>query len=484
MSKEFTLCSVVVWIVVYPLWPDATIAESPQESPTYSELAPYCANPHWFVENGKVGYRTPEGRVVVPAKFDAAADSLFCEGMGVVGMIKEADRAKPIGDPEFMWGVVDLTGKMLVSPQYDLIAPFSEGMAAVQDSSGRWGFMSSSGQIAIPPKFEMVGSFHEGLAIAIENGKYGFVDLEGKWAIEPRFLDAKIFSEGLSAVKCQVEVDSAEPSQKRALWGFIDNTGDFRIPPRFPDQPTRFREGLAGVEIDGRWGFINQRGEIVIPARFFEVRAFSEGLAAVRTAGALTYVWGFIDKKAGWVIPATFQRAKSFAEGFAPVRLQGKWGLINHAGQYVVRPVYCDLSGHRRGVTEFRTCLSGGILVDASGRTAVITPDDPQAHGQSVRRDYEVGLRLGEVKSKYGEPDGESQFIAKDAHTPLRVSLVRDYLPSSRHDRPVKELLYIDNAYFEKGLRFTEMRWYWLMQDRRDNWVVIANVFKPAHITF
>jgi hypothetical protein len=103
---------------------------------------------------------------------------------------------------------------------------------------------------------------------------------------------------------------------KSGKYGFMDDDGMVRIPPR-RDNALDFSEGLAGVAVisghevyehggagDGclvktsKWGFIHPDGEDAIPYLYSAVRPFSEGRAAV----GLGSKWGFIDTKGRWII--------------------------------------------------------------------------------------------------------------------------------------------------------------------------------------
>ena len=108
------------------------------------------------------------------------------------------------------------------------------------------------------------------------------------------------FFEGLAAVR------------QGSRWGYIDKTGEFVIPPRFPDSvglhaAHPFREGLAAVSLGGnRHGFINRQGEIVmevggdsLAARFpddllnnrcFRPVGFCNGLALVEGLHEYRYI--------------------------------------------------------------------------------------------------------------------------------------------------------------------------------------------------
>ena len=64
----------------------------------------------------------------------------------------------------------------VVSPKYDIVSRFSEGMAAVQ-LNGKWGFIDKTGKEVVPFKYDDAFDFHEGMAKIKLNGKIGFIDM-------------------------------------------------------------------------------------------------------------------------------------------------------------------------------------------------------------------------------------------------------------------------------------------------------------------
>jgi hypothetical protein len=70
----------------------------------------------------------------------------------------------------------------------------------------------------------------------------------------------------------------------------------------------------------------------VINPQFNEATAFSEDLAAVRSAKQ----WGFIDKTGKIVINSQFDKAESFSHGLAQVTVGGRIGYVDPTGKYVI----------------------------------------------------------------------------------------------------------------------------------------------------
>jgi hypothetical protein len=66
-------------------------------------------------------------------------------------------------------------------PKYQNVQSYSEGLAAVQQSSGKWGFINERQEWVIPAKFEDAKEFKNGKAAVKLNGKWGFINKRGDW---------------------------------------------------------------------------------------------------------------------------------------------------------------------------------------------------------------------------------------------------------------------------------------------------------------
>ncbi|SCZ30265.1 WG repeat-containing protein [Afifella marina] len=113
------------------------------------------------------------------------------------------------------------TGEM-PSRSNDCMSALGDGMAAVQLpiadkniddiaaaqrrgyglSDHKWGFLDRDGKLAISPKFDAVQPFAQGLAAAMDGNRWGFIERSGDWAIAPDFGEAQPFAEiGVAPVR-------------------------------------------------------------------------------------------------------------------------------------------------------------------------------------------------------------------------------------------------------------------------------------------
>jgi tetratricopeptide (TPR) repeat protein len=138
-------------------------------------------------------------------------------------------------------------------------------------------------------------------------------------------------------------------------WGFTDDLGVFRIPPRFTDvQP--FREGVAWVQRPGsrHWELIDDGGDLLVDhtSGYLAAGDFSDGIAWVSRDGVTG--WFAIDKTDTVLIRTGFDDVRPFRRGLAPVRGGGRWGAVDRTGRVVV-PLRYD---------GFVTALHDGRYID------------------------------------------------------------------------------------------------------------------------
>lgn len=256
---------------------------------------------------GHTGFIDTTGSFVIEPTLCTAAE--FKEGL--------AQAALQVDEQTLQTGFIDKTGEMVVGPfdpdLWGAVAPFfSEGMCAATGPDGKWGYIDKTGTWAIQPAFLEAAPFSNGLALIEDEDGRGFIDRTGAMAIQPRFQVARSFHEGLAAVY----VDGK--------WGYIDTTGAMVIEPQF-DRNGDFSEGLCHQRLDDRSGYIDRSGTWVIPPRFDLANDFSEGLAACAVPSNGNLLTGYIDQTGTWVIPPQFDPgAQPFSDGLALVYIGGR----------------------------------------------------------------------------------------------------------------------------------------------------------------
>jgi len=311
--------------------------------------------------NQVAGYIDRTGAVVIATRFDSAR--AFSEGLAYVEL-----------DAMGFKGFIDVRGETVIKLEDPVAKDFHEGLAAVGTSEGgvgrNWGYINQSGTVVVKRQYSFADDFSEGLAGVAIDGKYGFIDKAGRMVIPARFglrrelrhpgsiISSGRFSEGLACVST-----GYRPNE---LYGFINNKGDFVIPPHF-HAAQDFAEGLAfAVEMDKvtkvvkRVGWIDKFGRWAVtevkkfvsssdfPKTFNDPNGlldwrYSEGLVPFFLYRGDRPLWGYMDQKGKVVIePREFNRVGPFVGGVAWVEIrdfgmQQDWGYTDRQGRFIWR---------------------------------------------------------------------------------------------------------------------------------------------------
>src|SRR6266446_1825532 len=187
----------------------------------------------------KIGFMDANCRMVIPPQYSEAFE--FKEGLAAI----------KVGEK---WGYIDATGATVIQPQFALAFEFSDGLASVklEEKSPLFGFIDKSGKVVVKPQFGMPLWFSEGLVEGygeenkILNVPLGYVNSSGEYVIRLQEPGKRIeflagFSEGLAGVSMQVQ--HPDGSIEPGMWGFIDHTGKWSIPPSYAGAG-EFHEGV------------------------------------------------------------------------------------------------------------------------------------------------------------------------------------------------------------------------------------------------
>jgi hypothetical protein len=275
-------------------------------------------------------------------------------------------------------GFIDKSGRVVIAPQFVEANPFSDGLARVE-----LGEQSESNN----PATRLRTLVTKGLG-----RRYAFIDVTGRIVIPSQpFFAVYDFSEGLALVTV------SDASNERRD-GYINKEGRLVIEPQFT-HGSKFSEGLAGVEKDGRFGYIDRKGELLIPLKFGRAGLFAGGLAAVEYEGRQ----GYIDKTGKFVIKPLFDEACNFSEGLACVKVGQKYGYIDRTGKMIIEPRFDVAHDFSDGLARVRV---GDKIdyIDAAGRIAFPCQ-------WNLAEDFSEGLARVSVNNKIGFIDRQGRIV-------------------------------------------------------------------------
>lgn len=370
----------LVVLLAVLLWP-----KTPPEKPKAAEPVENTLFSGGMValqKDGKWGYQNREGEIVIPLIYEDAKP-FSTNGMAAVKQ-------------DGKWGYINAKGELVVECLYEQADSFSAGFAPVQISS-RWGYINESGMNVIAAQYEFAGGFAQnGCALVRYDGFYGYIDTQGNYAVQPMYDSASGFdASGIALVskgglygcidktgKQVIEpkftylgafASGLAPAKLTDGFGYVDMSGNFVIQPQYEYAEAFSPDGIAKVTVSGKYAFINTSGELITDTVFSQAGNFSEGFAVVTVDGQQgllktdgTYgiapgkwkfpepvnqgllvfrdekgLYGFLDTAGNVVIEPQFTQAKSFREdGYAPVQSDGKWGVVDKTGNWVVAAAY------------------------------------------------------------------------------------------------------------------------------------------------
>jgi hypothetical protein len=406
--------------------------------------------PHAEREFGPWGYIDKTGRIVIPLQFDWAEPFSEGRAAVIfnnkVGFIDTAGRLvidfqfdhlstnvppfrggyAPVYDGK-QWRLIDRDGAPFVIARAEAVpAPRAFGEDRVVffvkgKGDTRMGAADVAGRVVIEPEYDLMGPFSDGLARVKRGDKYGFVDKDGRLAIAIQFDGAREFKGG----RAQVFQKLTKPEEKRdkngkyimtvaALCGFIDRSGQLVVPYKF-EVCNDFYEDRASVFVAGQgWGIIDMEGRFVIPPQMTTIASggagthiflrtnlttkssskgpersgFSEGVMAVSDAKSV----GYIDRDGKVEIAHQFAIGSLFHGGLAVVSVRAEvgfglpdsirayfMGVIDRSGQFVVPPVYDWAKLRLGGLVQVKFGDRLGY-VDAAGGPLTFTRQELDEH--------------------------------------------------------------------------------------------------------
>lgn len=201
----------------------------------------------------------------------------------------------------------------------------------------KFGYINISGKEIVRPRYNIASDFNSGFA------KVGIIPPK----VMPEFLKKvqyKQYDDMIDSLAMTDEEKETYLLQSYCLTGRINKKGELLvkndnceafIPVKF-DWGYDYKEGLSRVVIfsdeSEDYYFIDLSGNIVLDcSKYSEAGDFSEGMAKVRLANK----WGYINFDGTEIIPAKYDKVENFNNGLAVVHIGDKWGRINKHGEII-----------------------------------------------------------------------------------------------------------------------------------------------------
>lgn len=255
-------------------------------------------NPNLFYA---MGYIDKQGIIVIPPK---ELNGEFRASLGE-GMWKSDN------------GVEDSCGNVVFSSNgYEIGEVFKSKLLRIRNrQSGLWGYINIKGKWVIKPKYNMADDFNENLACVSDGASCIVINPKGRELFRLFGIQGGFFSDGLLKTRKVYEI---QKNNYKAVFGFYDKNGKLKIDFKY-DYVSNFINNRAIVRKNGTY-YIIDKNEKIISEVAINIQSvgngFSNGLLLVENEDSK---YGYINEKGVYVIPPIYNVAFDFSKGLALV---------------------------------------------------------------------------------------------------------------------------------------------------------------------
>ena len=185
------------------------------------------------------------------------------------------------------YGLIDLTGKVLLEPQYDEIVALEGIKNSIKiKKDGKVGITDKDGKIIVEPNYLEISNLGEdnksGFIVKYDNEKYGVIDYSSNQILENKYDSIeKISGNGLYVVN-----ESGTTKVIKQDGTDVITSGFDTIKSILPNQG----DGVIFSK-DGKYGVMKSEGEVVIAAKYEDLESAQKGTLIAKRDGK----YGVID---------------------------------------------------------------------------------------------------------------------------------------------------------------------------------------------
>lgn len=310
---------------------------------------------------GRYGLLSADGTWHVPPSFSGVGR--LYNGLAIVRGRKPGAVVQSIGTGRDPSGVVDKDGKLVLPLEFSRLSHLHWTTDYLQTSQdGRKALIKRDGTLLGGRYFDDIAEPHAGvLPRVLENETWYSIRADG--TLVPDENDGRLIlncPSGLSIRERQGKAEFSHQNLSDPIEPHFDLTGFYA---KDCEQP-------ISVRLNDRWAFVSQDGD-VIPS------------------------------------PPLFERNFSFRDGFAAVFVDGRWGIIDESGDFIVPPKYTNLQprgGFYKAETQWRS-----FWIDAHGNRVSEPPD--RQNEVTISLVCNAGVKLFAEAGKWGVVDADGEIV-------------------------------------------------------------------------
>ena len=332
-----------------------------------------------YEENGKMGIKNEQGKVVVPASFEALgwSDGSFSVINGVTGY-----RANN------QWGILNLKKEFVTKAEYETLFHTSGEYFIVSKKINptqiKIGCLNIKGEVKIPFQYDGI-SIHGLRAIVFNlhlgHYSYGLIDLQNnilvplqynkiialgtlRFAAENKAGKFALFNDaGKPVTEFKIDSISAYKSGYATLYqnldqGLLDQDGKIVIESKFQQIKITDAEKAAALP-HHEWFILNEKNEVQLRVQADELLPVSEDAIIYGYSNK----YGLLGPNMNIILPAQYDQLKPLRNGLFTAKKKGKSGVIHPDNSIGIPIMYDSLFVEGNSFRVFNKS-NGWILVD------------------------------------------------------------------------------------------------------------------------
>lgn len=277
------------------------------------------------------------------------------------------------------WGIKDSTGKVMVPCKYGYVTGFKDHSIARVSTGNKWGAVNKSGKEFIPQQYDELFFYDEvNLFRAKQNKKWGLIDITGKEVV-PIMYDF-----------CFPENDGTVLVKLNGKAGFLDKNGKTIIPLKY-DKAEYFENCPYVLIGEGKqYALLDKKANLFKTLKYDSIGMCYRNIATVQLNGK----WGIIDSAGNEIVAPNYQEVIHYEGGITAAKQNGKWGFLNKAGKNITSFKYEKVNGFYDGmaaVSDNRTRIG---YIDRTGKEVVT-----QMYNDGFNNDFSYGIAEVEIAS-------------------------------------------------------------------------------------
>jgi hypothetical protein len=362
------------------------------------DASEFSENKVRIFKDGNAGCISPDGKEQIPFEYDEVGD--FHNGYAIA--VKDG-----------MTGAIDKNGNTVVDFAYNSISDFNDNCAIINSKTG-YGIVNAEGRTVLTSDYASISDFENGFAKVTNDEKTYMVNTSGKFVFQTQ-KDVTVFGKGIiktedgegvglydlkkgRSIKTGTASIIEQMNSNRILVrkngkiGYLKSNGKWAVKPKYK-RATSYKNGYANVYNDNGWTLIDTLGKKLISGVEEEFENIGGILKITDTTGTVKFIneqaqeipafldlkfegqfengilvaqnqsgkYVYVNMQGEALFGKEFDEVKPFLNGNAPVRVDGKWGIIDQNGAYIIAPKYYRLGHFKDGLARYQLIPRTGV---------------------------------------------------------------------------------------------------------------------------